>query len=258
MDTLHLRTPFYISSSLPYCVYQSPSENSKIAYICDKNELSKAGAVVQGTEREGNHKSWIWLESGLGFVNPAETVQIDTNRTHISPIYVIKQLTPTDDIITSVQWCHPEAVVGFLGAFEFREIVYYYWYHCQKVNLNPVITISQAILETNYFTSDWFQKHNNPAGIGVTGEQGKGCSFDTLEYGIKSHIGRLLAYRIPPGNERAVQKLYIQKALFDRALPATYRGMINSVSGLNMTWAMVDYYADSICKIANRILNYDT
>jgi len=250
-----LRTPYYISSSLPYCVYQSPNANGNIAYICDKNELSKVGLVVKGNEREDGHNSWIWLGSGLGFVNPSETVHVDTSRTHISPVYVIKKLTPTDDIITSVQWCHPELVIEFLGDVKFRQIVYFYWYHCQKVNLNPLIAISQAILETDYFTSNWFQKHNNPAGIGVTGEKDKGCTFGSVEDGVKSHVGRLLAYRIPAGNERTVQKQYIQQALFDRALPAHYRGMLTSIGGLNMTWAMVDYYADSICKIANRIIN---
>lgn len=246
----------YVYSKFPFGVFEEPNEKSNPAYVVDAYEPLKIGQVISGSQRESGDSSWLWCANGLGFVNPSRVNSYppDTIR---GAVYVNKKLTPDDGFITSVQWMHPEKAIHFVRSRNvslIRRVVFHYWYHCMKVNLNPVVVLAQAILETDYFTSEWFLLHNNPAGIGVTGVPDQGLSFSTLEDGIKSHIGRLLAYILLPTEANSLQKTYIDKALLDRALPDSYRGIAKSINGLNMTWAMVDYYADSICNIANRCL----
>lgn len=64
-------------------------------------------------------------------------------------------------------------------------------------NIDPMMAISQSILETGWFKfegSDAKAKQNNFCGLGVTGGGVSGATFNTIEDGIKAQLQHLYAY----------------------------------------------------------------
>lgn len=135
-----------------------------------------------------------------------------------------------------------------------RGILGRYMREAQAVGLDPLLVVSQMVLETGNLTSHWSQvPRRNPAGIGVTGEPGAGISFPSWKKAVRAHVGRLLAYAIPLGDEDAGQKKLIEEALEWRPLPNTHRGVAPTIKGLAGTWAADPKYAGKIVRIANEI-----
>jgi hypothetical protein len=123
-----------------------------------------------------------------------------------------------------------------------------------SVGLDPLLVVSQMVLETGNLTSFWSQvPRRNPAGIGVTGEEGKGNTFSSWDKACRAHVGRLLAYALPEGAESSAQKTLIKEALKVRDLPADRRGRAPTLAGLAGSWAMDPKYAGKIVRIANEI-----
>jgi hypothetical protein len=92
-------------------------------------------------------------------------------------------------------------------------------YFAESHGLDPLVAASQMILETAHLTSFWSQPpRHNMAGIGVTGEPGKGVSFPSAHVGIRAQLGRLLAYALKPGTETPGQRSLIEEALNFRPL----------------------------------------
>jgi hypothetical protein len=135
--------------------------------------------------------------------------------------------------------------------FDIQVIVGHYWSIAVPVGIDPVLAVAQCIHETSdqgHPISSWWSRRprRNPAGIGVTGESRTtnpndphnwapdppdaptrwraGLSFATWELGVKTQIGRLLAYALPAGQGTAAQKDLIAFALNERPLPAALRG----------------------------------
>jgi flagellum-specific peptidoglycan hydrolase FlgJ len=143
---------------------------------------------------------------------------------------------------------------GSYSAAEVRGIVKTYVETAKSVGLDPLLVVSQMLLETGNLTSFWSQPpRRNPAGIGVTGEPGKGISFTSWDKAIRAHVGRLLAYAIPEGEETPAQKKLIKEALTVRPLPSDRRGIAPKLSGLAGTWATDTKYAQKISRLANEI-----
>jgi hypothetical protein len=135
-----------------------------------------------------------------------------------------------------------------------RTIVRGYYTTAEEVGLDPLLVVSQMVLETAHLTSFWSQRpRRNPAGIGVTGAPGAGLSFPSWAIAIRAHTGRLLAYALPAGAENDVQAGLIQEALAFRPLPQNRRGVARHLRGLSGTWAIDLDYADKISRIANDI-----
>ena len=135
-----------------------------------------------------------------------------------------------------------------------RRILGQYVTEAQAVGLDPLLVVSQMVLETGNLTSHWSQvPRRNPAGIGVTGEPGEGISFPSWKKAVRAHVGRLLAYAIPKGDENAAQKALIEEALEWRPLPDALRGVAPTLKGLAGTWAADPKYAGKIVRIANEI-----
>jgi len=133
-------------------------------------------------------------------------------------------------------------------------IVRLYFETARPVGLDPLLAISQMVLETDNLSSFWSQRpRRNPAGIGVTGEPGVGVSFPSWPKAVRAHVGRLLAYALPEGGENSVQRALIEEALTARPLPASRRGVAPTLQGLAGTWATDPEYADKISRIANEI-----
>ncbi len=68
-----------------------------------------------------------------------------------------------------------------------------YYFFAPMWGIRPDVAVCQMLLETGYLTSDWSRKHNM-AGLGVTGEPGKGLSFATYQAGVKAHLSHLWSY----------------------------------------------------------------
>jgi Mannosyl-glycoprotein endo-beta-N-acetylglucosaminidase len=133
-------------------------------------------------------------------------------------------------------------------------IVQLYFDTARPLGLDPLLVVSQMVLETANLASFWSQRpRRNPAGIGVTGEPGAGISFPSWSKAVRAHAGRLLAYALPLGGEDSVQRALVEEALTWRPLPANRRGAAPTLQGLAGTWATDPEYADKISRIANEI-----
>lgn len=119
-------------------------------------------------------------------------------------------------------------------------IVPAYFELCVPLGLDPLWAIAQMIHETGNLTSWWSQRpRRNPAGIGVTGEPGKGVLFATWkDDAIPAHVGRLLAYALKDAVATQAQRAAIARALSYRILPADRRGVAATPRGLGGTWAV--------------------
>lgn len=138
---------------------------------------------------------------------------------------------------------------------EVREIVRLYFDTGLSVGLDPLLAVSQMVLETGNLTSFWSQPpRRNPAGIGVTGVPGHGVSFPSWSAAVRAHVGRLLAYALRQGEGTNEQVQIIKEALKWRSLPSHLRGSAPALKDLARTWAADTDYAAKISRIANEIL----
>jgi hypothetical protein len=136
------------------------------------------------------------------------------------------------------------------------DIVDGYYATATAVGLDPLLVVAQMSEETRHLTSFWSQRpRRNFAGIGVTGEAGKGNSFPSLTAGIRAHTGRLLAYVLPAGAANPAQAALITEALQARDLPADRRGIAPTLAGLSGKWAEDKEYAAKVASVANQIRN---
>ncbi len=92
-----------------------------------------------------------------------------------------------------------------------RKIVAYYFDLAPQYGVNPVLALTQAVLETGWFRSWWAVEHHNYAGLWVSGavrtspptsgywvQQGNrwiaGRSFASVEEGVRTHLAVLQRY----------------------------------------------------------------
>ncbi len=137
---------------------------------------------------------------------------------------------------------------------EVREILRKYVATAKSVGLDPLLVVSQMVLETGNLMSHWSQPpRRNPAGIGVTGKPGAGLSFSNWDKAVQAHVGRLLAYVLPKDTGTPAQRELIAAALKVRSLPDDRRGRAPQLKGLAGSWAMDPKYADKITRVANEI-----
>jgi N-acetylmuramoyl-L-alanine amidase len=145
---------------------------------------------------------------------------------------------------------------GAYSQAEVQAIAGDYFAVAGPLGLDPLIAASQMIEETAHLSSFWSQPpRHNMAGIGVTGEPGKGVSFPTATEGVRAQIGRLLAYALKPGTETPDQRSLIKEALDFRDLPDDRRGVAPTLAGLAGPgrWAADLQYADKIARLANQV-----
>jgi|GEM_PF-4434851 len=143
---------------------------------------------------------------------------------------------------------------GGYSPADVRTIVADYYATATAVGLDPLLAVAQMVEETGHLTSFWSQRpRRNLAGIGVTGEPGKGLSFPDLKTAVRAHTGRLLAYALPRGTGDQAQKELVKEALSFRPLPDGLRGAAPTLQGLAGTWAADPHYAEKVARVANDI-----
>ncbi len=138
---------------------------------------------------------------------------------------------------------------GTYTDLEARRIVHLYYTLEPYHGLDSALLVAQMAHETDRLSSEWSQPpHHNPAGIGVTGELGKGVSFEDWRHAVACHVGRILAYALKPGEGTAAQKMLIAEALRVRPLPDSYRGIAPTLEKLTGTWATDPAYHLGVLK----------
>ncbi|WP_243292256.1 N-acetylmuramoyl-L-alanine amidase [Bacillus sp. FJAT-47783] len=114
------------------------------------------------------------------------------------------------------------------------------------------IAFAQAIHETDYFrfTGVVHRKQHNFAGIGATGGDERGASFQTEKEGVLAHLQHLYAYA-------STNPLPDDYPLVDPRFQLVKRGSAKTWKELNGRWAVPgDHYGQSILNIYKKILDF--
>jgi hypothetical protein len=260
----------------PTRVFQSPNiDNARISKIIEQDSIVKIGSVLQG-EMVGHTDAWVWCEDGIGFI-PGTWCNSTYYWNNSQWTYYLQQSYRPMEIdgnlllVDNTQYIDPEQVVRRIGGDELhtRYLVWLYWHYSRITQVNPLLPIAQSLLETGNFTSYFFTKFNNPAGIGFTGDvriekprygtwvwdsrvrrYREGIAFDTIESGIKAHIGRLLAYWFKTDEKvTPTQQSLIQYALLYRTVPIGIRGSLkHGIQALEGTWALDSMYTNKLLR----------
>lgn len=138
-----------------------------------------------------------------------------------------------------------------------------------EYHINPMMAISQSILETGWFKfagSDAKASQNNFCGLGVTGGGVSGASFDTIDDGVRAQLQHLYAYgckdALPDG----------ETTIVDPRFKYVTRGIATYWQQLAGRWAVPGYdkntystpeaamnaentYGQKILKICNQLEN---
>jgi hypothetical protein len=199
----------------------------------------------------------------------ARVITVRQNRTPIQPTGPVEKekprpdgaLTPAAALVAAPRATRAQLEAFLLsgphGSYQenaVRNIAHLYDETARAGGLDPLLVVAQLVLETGHLTSEWSQPpRRNPAGIGVTGEPGKGISFPDWKSAVAAHVGRLLAYALPKGTGTDEQKRLVEEALGWRPLPDHLCGAAPTLSGLAGIWAADPEYATKLVRVANEI-----
>lgn len=131
------------------------------------------------------------------------------------------------------------------------ELGIYYLTFGEYYGIRGDIAFAQAMHETDFlrFTGVVKADQNNFAGIGATGPDNPGASFDTPRDGVLAHIQHLFAYA-------TTDPLPDKYPLIDPRFDLVSRGSASTWVGLNGKWAVPgDNYGQSILDIYKRMIN---
>ena len=133
-------------------------------------------------------------------------------------------------------------------------IVACYTAYGQLSGLGNLLPFAQGCHETGHFTSEWWVRANNPAGIGVTGQAGMGEVFASPALGILAHIAHLLAYASADKGLTTTQRIL---TVFTPRLgvleKAHYRGVAPRWADLGAKWAVSAAYGTKLLRVAEVI-----
>lgn len=113
------------------------------------------------------------------------------------------------------------------------------------------VAFAQALHETDYFryTGVVNEDQNNFAGIGATGPDNSGASFDTPEKGVLAHLQHLYAYA-------TTKPLPNNYPLIDPRFDLVERGSAENWISLNGKWAVPgDQYGQMILSLYGKMVN---
>lgn len=205
-----------------------------------------------------------------------ETQQIYLPMVMRSPLPGTLLGPPSGTAEAAIAWLAPRSTAYV--PYDVAVIVNGYAEIGQAAEIDWFLAIAQCAHETGHLTSWWCQRpRRNPAGIGVTGEIREappdqppgpdwawdesiqrwraGLSFASwVGESIPAHLGRLLAYALPPGAGTPYQQQLIEYALWRRPLPDHLRGVAVTITDLNGRWAVPGTeYGQRILALAERM-----
>lgn len=132
------------------------------------------------------------------------------------------------------------------------ELGNYYLTFGEYYRIRGDIAFAQAIHETNYFRFTGVVKpgQDNFAGIGATGSDNPGASFQTPEEGVLAQFQHLYAYA-------TTNPLPNQYSVVDPRFHLVARGSAPTWTGLNGKWAVPGTtYGQSILSLYNRMVQF--
>jgi hypothetical protein len=135
---------------------------------------------------------------------------------------------------------------------------------CTESGLDPLLVVSQLLLECDHLTSASAKPTQlNPIGVGIgSSESGRRASknqdrlplFASWTEVAHVHAGILLACALPKGAESPRQRALIEHAAKWRPVPAALRGSAPTVDRLAAAWGAESDYARKIRDIADTIM----
>lgn len=139
--------------------------------------------------------------------------------------------------------------------YDIKLIVGYYEQYCLQAGLDWGLLMAQNLHETDWLRSYWSQRpRRNPAGLGVTGEEGKGLSFETWDIAVQAHVGHMLSYMFLDKDMNKIRLMLSEKSPRKYIIPVARRGGIRILNDLNGKWAVPgSTYGEAIAKTAMQL-----
>ena len=138
---------------------------------------------------------------------------------------------------------------------ELQRIIGTYAAACEAAGLDPLLAVSQVLLETDNLTAPSARlPHLDPVGILAPKQGQAGPGFPSWEEAARAHAGLLLAYALPEGAGTGAQRRLLKEAIGRRPLTGKLRGSAPTLDRLGGAWSADKGYAGRIREIANEIL----
>lgn len=169
---------------------------------------------------------------------PNISIYGDAVATKDQAVRLIKEKNPTVHLMCSVE-----------------ELVDLYWIEAEREGVRPDLALAQSLVETGFYRygGDVDHDQNNFCGLGTTGGGVKGAAFKTPELGVRAHIQHLLAY-----TQKSRPKTEIIDPRYEIAHSIRLeRGVVDTWSGLNGTWAMGGLYCEKIMVMYQNMLSME-
>lgn len=169
---------------------------------------------------------------------PNISIYGDAVATKGQAVRLIKEKNPTVHLMCSVE-----------------ELVDLYWIEAGREGVRPDLALAQSLVETGFYRygGDVDHDQNNFCGLGTTGGGVKGAAFKTPELGVRAHIQHLLAY-----TQKSRPKTEIIDPRYEIAHSIRLeRGVVDTWSGLNGTWAMGGLYCEKIMVMYQNMLSME-
>ncbi|WP_339230458.1 N-acetylmuramoyl-L-alanine amidase [Oceanobacillus sp. FSL K6-2867] len=168
---------------------------------------------------------------------------ITENEEDTSGYSILGQIFLTSELMDQcVKDIHPHAI----------ELGIYYLTFGNYYGIRGDIAFAQAMHETDFlrFTGVVQSEQNNFCGLGATGPDNPGASFDTPREGVLAHIQHLFAYA-------STDPLPDKYPLVDPRFNMMTRGSAQSWIALNGKWAVPgDNYGQNILNIYGRMIQF--
>lgn len=207
-------------------------------------------------------ETWYRVQAGA-FSNRknAEKRLDEVKKDGIEDAYIISENTsrnsneesPSEYSILGQTFLSPEHMNLFVKSIkpDAIEVGIYYLTFGEYYGIRGDVAFAQAMHETDFlrFTGVVQPGQNNFCGLGATGPDNPGVSFDTPKEGVLAHIQHLYAYA-------TTKPLPNQYPLIDPRFDYVQRGSATTWVGLNGKWSVPgDTYGQLILNIYGRMIN---
>ena len=197
----------------------------------------------------GDYTVYLDVIDGSGQKHMTRKVTVDgtpiMGKSSVSVESMVKLFTSTGHV-------YPSQVYSQKGASDISEFCEQVVSAASSEGVRPEVVFAQAMLETGWlqFGGSVSVDQCNFAGLGATGSQVKGASFDNVYLGLLAQTQHLKGYATSsPLNNTCVDPRY--QVLIDRGL----LGVSPCLEDLNGRWAVPgDGYGQKIAKIIDRLI----
>ncbi|MFD2683184.1 N-acetylmuramoyl-L-alanine amidase [Bacillus seohaeanensis] len=204
----------------------------------------------------------LWYRVQAGAFSSRENAEIrlvEVKNTGVHDAYIAAEETSsnqTDDAGYSIlgqTFLSPEHMNQYVKQINPNaiELGYYYLEFGEYYGIRGDIAFAQAMHETDFlrFTGTVKPNQNNFCGLGTTGPDNPGASFDTPSDGVLAHIQHLFAYA-------STKPLPAKYPLIDPRFDLVNRGSATTWVALNGKWAVPGTtYGQSILNLYERNIN---